>query len=122
MKKPSLNKAIAENTIYRGFRWAFVARDQDPNILANIEPTVDSRDQNLGYVAKLDIDKTTILKIYVDRKTAAKMNDCKSSSSLDLVVMNKRLYENHYYILYQDCDENTRLDYENKNGFKLLVV
>jgi prophage antirepressor-like protein/predicted phosphodiesterase len=120
MKKPSLNKAIAENTIYRGFRWAFVARDQNPDVLANIEPTVDSRDQNLGYVAKLDIDKTTILKIYVDRKTAAKMNDCKSSSSLDLVVMNKRLYENHYYMLYQDCDENTRLDYENKNGAPLL--
>jgi prophage antirepressor-like protein len=120
MKKPSLNKAIAENTIYRGFRWAFVARDQDPNILANIEPTVGTRDQNLGYIAKLDADKTTILKIYVDRKTAAKMNDCKSSSSLDLIVMKKRMYENHYYILYQDCDENTRLDYENKHGVPLL--
>jgi hypothetical protein len=120
IKKPSLNKAIAENTIYRGFRWAFVARDQDPNILANIEPTVGTRDQNLGYIAKLDSCKTTILKIYVDRKTAAKMNDCKTSSSLDLVVMNKRLYENNYYMLYQDCDENIRLEYENKYGAPML--
>ena len=39
IKRPSIKKAIEENTIYCGFRWLLVERNLDPNIIHIIEPT-----------------------------------------------------------------------------------
>ena len=52
IKRPSINKAIAENTIYHGYRWLYVDRELDPNIINNIQPTKKTKIQNLGYIAK----------------------------------------------------------------------
>ena len=68
IKRPSINKAIEENTIYNGFRWTLVDRELDPNIIYNINPTKDTKIQNLGYIAKLNVDKTEILNVYLDKK------------------------------------------------------
>ena len=58
IKRPSLNKAIIENTIYCGFRWLFVDRNLDPTIIHSIEPTKETKIQNLGYIAKLNENKS----------------------------------------------------------------
>ena len=39
IKRPSINKAVVENTIYNGFRWLLVDRELDPTIIHHIEPT-----------------------------------------------------------------------------------
>jgi hypothetical protein len=88
IKRPSINKAIQENTIYCGFRWLLVERNLDPNIIHNIEPTKQTRSQNMGYIAKLNIDKSEIINVYLDRKTAAVKNGYASSAGLDNVVKN----------------------------------
>ena len=53
IKRPSINKAAMENTVYCGFRWVLVDREIDPSILANINPTKQTKVQNLGYIAKI---------------------------------------------------------------------
>ena len=104
IKRPSLNKAITENTVYCGFRWLLVDRELDPHILHNsIKPTKITRIQQLGYIAKLNSDQTKILAIYLDRKTASLKNEYPSESSLDTVVRNKVLSKNNYYVLYDEC-------------------
>ena len=79
VKRPSIDKAVVENTIYNGFRWSYVDRNLDPNILYNILPTKQTKIQNLGYIAKLNKEKTEIMNVYIDRKTAALQNDYVSS-------------------------------------------
>lgn len=118
--KSSLTKAIKENTIYRGFRWIYVAREDDPNILGHVEPTKITRGQNMGYVAKLDINKTRIVNVYLDRKTAAKLNGCATTSRLDTIVINKKLFDDHYYVMYDRCEENLMSDYERLHGVPVL--
>jgi len=76
-------KAIQENTIYREFCWLLVERNLDPNIIHSIEPTKETKIQNLGYIAKLDANKIEILNVYLDRKTAAQLNGYQISSALD---------------------------------------
>jgi prophage antirepressor-like protein len=110
IKRPSLTKAIKENTIYNNYRWNFVKRDQDPTIV-NIQPTKEIRVQNIGYIAKLNRDKSAIEAIYLDRKTAAILNNCISDSSLDNVVRSCKLYDEHYYVLYQNCSLELRENY-----------
>ena len=40
IKRPSLNKAVIENTVYNGFRWLLVDRNIDATIITTIERTV----------------------------------------------------------------------------------
>jgi prophage antirepressor-like protein len=114
IKRPSINKAINQNTIYRGFRWLLVERNLDPNVIHSIEPTKQIQEQNLGYVAKLNSDKTEILNVYLDRKTAAILNDYQSSSALDNPVKNETISKGNYYILYEKCNEELISNFEQK--------
>lgn len=120
IKRPSITKAINENTIYRGFRWLLVERNLDPNIIYSIEPTKQIQQQNLGYIAKLNSDKTEILNVYLDRKTAAILNNYQSSSALDNPVKQETISKGNYYILYEKCNEELISNFEQKYGEPIL--
>jgi prophage antirepressor-like protein len=120
IKRPSITKAVEENTIYCGFRWLLVERNLDPNIIHEIQPTKQTKVQNLGYIAKLNADKSEILNVYLDRKTAAQLNGYQSNSSLDNPVKNNTLSNGHYYTLYNTCEQDLIQDFEVKNGEPLL--
>jgi hypothetical protein len=120
IKRPSINKAVIENTVYCGFRWLLVDRDLDANIIHNITQTKQTKTQSLGYIAQLNSEKTEITNVYLDRKTAAHFNGYESSSALDNPVKNFTLTKGVYYRLYDDCDLILRETFEQKNGQPLL--
>jgi len=116
MKRPSLNKAVEKNVVYNGFRWAFVDRELDPNIIHGITETVKTKTQDLGYVAKVNADKTEIITVYLDRKTAAASNGYSSSSALDNPVKKCTLVNGYYYMLYEKCSEELKSAFSEKCG------
>jgi hypothetical protein len=120
IKRPSINKAVIENTVYNGYRWVFVDRELDANIIHNIKPTKQTKSQNLGYIAKLNANKTEILNVYLDRKTAAHFNDYESSSALDVPVKNYTLTKGHYYKLFDECEETLTQNFTEKHGDPIL--
>ena len=120
IKRPSVMKAIAENTIYCGFRWLLVERNLDPNIIREIKPTKETKVVNLGYIAQIDKDKTNIVNVYIDRKTAANFNGYTSSSALDNPVKNNSLANGFYYMLYNNCDDELTSKFEEINGTPML--
>ena len=117
LKRPSLTKAVQENTAYHGFRWMFVDRELDATIVSpNIVPTRQTQQQNVGYIAKLNACKTEILNVYIDRKTAAIGNGY-SASGLDNAVKNETIANRFYYKLYDECDESLITNFvSSKNG------
>ena len=121
IKRPSINKSIQENTVYQGFRWCLVPRNLDPNIVT-IEPTKPTKLQNLGYIAKLNMDKTEIINVYLDRKTAAEQNGYTSISGLDSVVKNFTLSRDNYYLLYDSCEEELKENLILKNNNKEPIL
>ena len=117
IKRSSINKVVIENTVYRGFRWLFVDRELDPYIIHNINPTKQTKVQNLGYIAKLNKDKSEILNVYIDRKTAAKLNGYQTGSALDNPVKHLTITRGgYYYMLYDNCEEDLRNEFEIKYG------
>jgi hypothetical protein len=120
IKRPSISKAIEENTIYCGFRWLLVERKLDPNIIYDIEPTKQTKVQNLGYIAKLNNDKTEIINVFLDRKAAAQLNGYISLSALDNPVKNNTITNGHYYMLYDNCEADLIKNFEDVNGEPLL--
>ena len=120
LKRPSIDKAVKENTIYHGYRWLYTERDKDPNVIENIQPTKQTKIQNLGYIAKLNKEKTEILNVYIDRKTACRYNNYQSLSALDNPVKNETISNGHYYLLYENCDDELCDDFIEKYGEPLL--
>jgi prophage antirepressor-like protein len=120
IKRPSINKAVLENTLYNGFRWAFVDRQLDANIIYNLKPTKPTKVQNTGYIAKLNAERTEIINVYLDKKTAAHFNDYTSASALDTPVKSFTLTKGHYYKLYNDCDTILKNNFVEKNGEPIL--
>ena len=121
IKRPSINKAVQENTIYCGFRWLLVERNLDPNIINNISPTKQTRSQNTGYIAQINKEQTEIVNVFIDRKTAAIENGFESSSALDNPVKNFTLTKGFYYKLYEDCENDLREIFEEKNNGSPLL-
>jgi hypothetical protein len=116
LKRPSIDKAINDNTVYNGYRWLYVARELDPNVIHKIEETKNTKIQNIGYIAKVNKDKTEIINVYLDRKTAAKFNNYKSDSALDYHVKYETITNEHYYILFDKCEEKLKKDFIEKNN------
>jgi hypothetical protein len=97
-----------------------VDRDLDPNIIHIIEPTKQTITKHSGYIAKLSCDKATILNVYLDRKTACKLNNYDSIASLDACVKNFTIKDGFYYKLYNTCDEKLKCDFESRYGTPIL--
>jgi len=119
-KRPSIDKAVRENIIYHGFRWLYVDRDLDPNAIYSIPPTKQTKIQHNDFIVKLNQNKTEILNIYLDRKTASISNGYKSDSSLDEPVKSGSLTKNNYYLLYNDCPDELKNKFIEKNGEPIL--
>jgi phage anti-repressor protein len=119
IKRPSLTNAVNQNTIYCGFRWGFVDREKDASKLENVHPTKETRVQNQGYIAKLTADQAQILNVYLDRKTAAKMNGYESSSALDTPVKNGTETKCNIYKLFDECEN--RGEFIEKHGKEPLL-
>ena len=121
IKRPSINKAVVENTIYCGYRWLLVDRELDPNIIHNITPTKQTKAQNLGYIAQINKEQTKIVNVFLDRKTAAHFNGYESTSALDMPVKKFALSQGYYYKIYDDCDTSFKEEFEEHiNGQPLL--
>lgn len=120
VKRPSIAKAIKDNTVYCGFRWQLVERNLDPTVLYDIQPTKKTVEKNTGYIAKLNKEKTEILNVYLDRKVAARCNGYKCHSALDNPVKNGTQANGFYYVLYDNCDSDLTDEFESKYGVPLL--
>jgi phage anti-repressor protein len=120
MKRPSINKAVRENTVYRGFRWQLVDRELDPHAIQTLEPTKVTKVQKNGYVAKVNQEQTEILHVYLDRKTATQCNQYPSIASLDNAVKNHTIKDGYYYQLYEECDALLKNQFQKKHGNVLL--
>ena len=121
IKRPSINKAVVENTIYYGHRWLLVDRELDPNIIHNITPTKQTKAQHLGYIAQINKEQTKIVNVFLDRKTAAHFNGYESISALDIPVKKCTLTQGYYYKIYTECDLMLREEFEERiNGLPLL--
>ena len=119
LKRPSIQKAIKENTVYQGFRWAYKDRNEDPTIVI-VPPTRPVQIQNVGYIAKLNENKTEILNVYIDRKTACFQNGFQSSSALDISVKKDKSIRGFYYILFNKCSEELQENFIQNRGVPIL--
>jgi hypothetical protein len=121
--RSSITKAVKENTIYLNSRWNFVERHLDASCVTNVNPTRQlQKQQNLGYIAKLNQDKSKIIKVYLDRKTASIENGYQSVAYLDYFVKQRKLVDSYYYLLYHSVEEPLRKAFLQEHKLDEIVL
>ena len=65
-------------------------------------------------------EKTEILNVYLDRRTASSSNGYTSESGLDTCVKKFTLSKGHYYLLYESCEDELKEKFEARYGIPIL--
>jgi hypothetical protein len=121
--RSSLTKACKQNTIYKDFRWNLIERDLDPNDLSSMQVTKRlSKEYNLGYIAKTNLNKAQVVSVYLDRKTASMCNNYNSVAHLDNYVKNSKECDGYFYILFEKLPEEVKMEFLNRHNIVELCL
>ena len=102
-QKSSIQTAIKKNRIYKGFRWNFVKKDEDPNISKALPTTnFKSKIPIRSTILKINSTKTEIIDSFYTKEFIWKELKI-SKPKLRKIIENNELYNNHYYIEYYKC-------------------
>ena len=119
--RSSLVKAINENLICKMFRWCYVNDIYENKV--DIQPTRQLKKvQNNGYIAKLNNNKSEILNVYLDRKTACLKENYNSIAFLDNYVKCGKPVGEYYYVLYDSLDKDIKEKFLIKNNISILIL
>lgn len=114
-----LKAAIKNNTIYKEHRWLFLDRNGDDNTVQEIGENIVVRQQHTGLVAMLSIDKSHIVQVFQDQRSAAADRQFTSTGSISQAIKLSRRCSGHYFCYYNDCSEdlkNAYLEHSNLPG------
>lgn len=78
-----------------------------------------TREHESFYIAKLNNDKSEILNVYIDRKTASRLNGY-AIANLSKKIENTESYNGCYFIVYNQCDVKLKNDFIKKYGEPFL--
>jgi prophage antirepressor-like protein len=105
-----LRKASKNNTIYKGYRWLFLNRTEDPP--TSIPETVDTKHKSpdIKYIAMIDVKKTKILDVFATQKDAVEARNMKSRS-FTRAIQQQSLSSGHYWNFFENCSEEMKNEY-----------
>lgn len=113
--RSALKNAIQRNTLYKGFRWAELDRHLPDNTFQTLHETMDSITITTGYVAMLNLDKTSIVKVFCDMKAAREDRKFTSSATISNAIKRGIVSSGHYFMMWQDCSEDLKNNYLANN-------
>ena len=109
--KHSMNKS----SLYHGFRWKIIEKTEDPTLKFDIGETNEIKVSRREFIAHLNIDKTTILKVYSEQKDFAKEYKL-SHSAVCCAIKRESRTQGGYIKYYDDCSIELRELYEQNNN------
>jgi hypothetical protein len=109
--KHSMNKS----SLYHGFRWKIIENTEDPTLKFNIGETNEIKVSRREFIAHLNIDKNTILKVYSEQKDFAKEYKL-SHSAVCCAIKRESRTQGGYIKYYDDCSIELRELYEQNNN------
>jgi hypothetical protein len=108
-----IRDAIKKNTIYKKYRWIIVDNDKDPNIVHNIQPTVISKKVASSVILELNNDKTKITRHFISINVASEELNI-NNHRVKKMILDKILYNNHFYIYLDDAFPELLEKYDNE--------
>ena len=106
----SLKQASQNNTIYKGFRWLYVNRNEEPP--PELEPTKETKhvSPEVQFIAMIDIKKTKILAVYSNQKEAVESRNMKCTG-FTRAIKQQSLSSGHYWNFFDACSQEMKDEY-----------
>jgi hypothetical protein len=111
--KGCIQHAIKYNTLYKGFRWCFVEKNEDPNI-SKAKPTTNKTNRITEPIVKMNESKTEIIDIYNNQEECF-LNNGLTKAKLKELILNNTLFHNIYFCKISDCDPEILHKYNISN-------
>lgn len=110
-----LRNASKNNTIYKGYRWLFVNRNEQPPI--TIPDTIENKhkEPEIKFIAMIDITQTKILQVFPNQKEAAKARLMKANS-FHRAIKNGSISSGHYWKYFENCTIEMQNEYLKDNS------
>ncbi len=109
-----LRNSSKNNTIYKGFRWFFVKRTENPPTKIPNTVNIKKQEFKIQYVAMIDIKKTKILNVYPNQKEATKDRLMKANS-FNRAIKQQSISSGHYWNYFYDCPQEMQDEYLKNN-------
>jgi prophage antirepressor-like protein len=109
-----LRVACINKSLYKGFRWHLVDRDDRSGEAVAIGPTVRQK-HRAGRIAQLSLDKTIVVAVHNDQVTAATSVGLASSTSITNALRFERSAAKHLWVWYDDLDSEMRAAWEQSS-------
>jgi len=105
-----LKLASRNNTIYKGYRWLYVNRNEEPP--QELEPTKETKNVSpeVQFIAMIDIKKTKILAVYSNQKQAVEARNLKCNS-FTRAIQQQSLSSGMYWNFFDKCSEEMQTEY-----------
>jgi prophage antirepressor-like protein len=108
----SLRGAAHNATTYKGFRWAFMERNQPDDTVQELTETMDGVRLRTGWVTALDLEKTNVINVTLSAKQMAHSIGKLDQSRLSKAIRDGSVYEGRYYKLWADVSQELRDTYK----------
>lgn len=109
--KNIIHTAIENNTVYKNYRWMKLDRDLPDDTIQELPPTKETPLVKIGFVAMLNMEKTKIIEVFPDHKSAAANRKFKSGAPITRAVNCGTQSGGHYFQMWFDCSPELKEEY-----------
>ena len=113
--KGNLQEAIKRNITYKGFRWCFVEKGEDPTISKAKPTNMNVKSRITEPIVKMNDTKTEIIDIYNSQEECFLNNGLTKPKLRELIIFD-RLFHNVYFCKITDCSSELLHKYNIANS------
>lgn len=112
--KSGIQDAVRNNSIYKGFRWCFVEKDEDP-LISKATPTNKEISTRITEpIVKINNSKNEIIEMYKSQEECF-LNNGLTKAKLKELIKSQELYHDVYFMKISDCNTNILKKYNITN-------
>ena len=111
-----IKMAAKSKTLYKGYRWANLARDKPDEHVQDIGATVVSSTVQKGFVAMLNLAKTRIENVFSDQKAASEDRHFSNGAAICKAIKEGTQSGGHFFSMWKDCPEDLQEEYLGRSS------
>lgn len=111
----AIQRAIKDNSLLKGYRWAVLDRSEESGVIQNLAPTQKTKGICYDLIAILDKRETQIIKVFSSQEQVADYFDLKSGAAISVAIKKNTPSQGHYIRKWEDCDQKLKEDYLREN-------
>lgn len=111
--KSGVQDACRDNKLYKGYRWAFIEKGEDPYSYQAAPTNMKITNRIVEPIVKLNSAKDEVLEVYNTQEECFINNKLKKEK-LNKLIKTKEIHDNVYYIKMSECDSHILDTYTNK--------